>query len=499
MEMMEKIIFFFIILKVSFVHSNFAHNVVCYCKNNFYVYRPNTHLYCSSYDLDALIQGYELRDPPCSGSCFDYRCQIEEYTLSEYTGKLSGHYSDYYYPTKSECFNECPKFIDDNIKINRFCEVEYIVCYEGEIVQPVNTNIEYEISNLNEKNEQINTALNDECFTPTGNDCSWYRDCVAKRYDCSEVKKIPFHGIISGSNDFTPYSETHNYAIDYGEKFCKLYEENYASFSIKGKIWVDKVRKCLQLKLVDYIKPGSDVTCEELEKIAFESHTPCYLEPDGYRLSGICKLELKDWIQVFFTIKSAFFDQFSESVKGFFEVCIQGCGMNLLDIYDDETLALLGYISNPNGVMKKRSIKHNNYSMTQRIENSLLSLLKPYQVDIFVYINETQSSNTNMSFVVLINLAKQLFWVNRENWNSEKSRLEEIILNKKLFLSLKSNGTVSLYDQIMCKLNQDCRSNPNILTYNILKYDSKNYNKIFDNDSKKDYVEKHARFWRKHF
>jgi hypothetical protein len=36
-------------------------------------------------------------------------------------------------------------------------------------------------------------------------------------------------------NSFTPFVETHNYAIDYGEKYCKLYDETYDSFSREGK------------------------------------------------------------------------------------------------------------------------------------------------------------------------------------------------------------------------------------------------------------------------
>jgi hypothetical protein len=129
------------------------------------------------------------------------------------------------------------------------------------------------------------------------------------------------------------------------------------------------------VKLAPYIKPESDVTCEELEKIAFESHSPCYLEPDGIsgESSGICALGLKDWIQVFFTIKSAFFSEFSESIKGFFEVCIQCCGINLLEIYDDETLSLLGYMNRPIDFKKKRSINNDNYSLVVLIKNSLLS------------------------------------------------------------------------------------------------------------------------------
>lgn len=123
--------------------------------------------------------------------------------------------------------------------------------------------IEYEDEKkINEKNKLISN----DCYRPTGGDCSRYRNCVAKRYDCS---------------DGDPYTVTYNYAVEYGLVFCQLYDANYNSFSDEGKQWVDKVRKCLQTSLVPHIKPWSDVTCEELELIAFNSHTACYLKPDG--------------------------------------------------------------------------------------------------------------------------------------------------------------------------------------------------------------------------
>ena len=43
-----------------------------------------------------------------------------------------------------------------------------------------------------------------------------------------------------------------NYAIKYGEKFCQLYDKHYDSFSMKGKNWINQVRKCLQIELSKY-------------------------------------------------------------------------------------------------------------------------------------------------------------------------------------------------------------------------------------------------------
>jgi hypothetical protein len=215
-----------------------------------------------------------------------------------------------------------------------------------------------------------------------------------------------------------------------------------------------------------------DLTCEELEKIAFESHTPCYLEPEGiFGTSKICLLNIKDCLRVFWTIKSAFYGEFYESVKGFFEVCIQGCGKNILDIYDDETLAYLGYMreGEVDGTItikeykKKRSIIDNNEELAHFIENSLTDHLKSFKVDKFIYINDSEALNT---FVVLIELSEHS--LHDRKWL--KSQLENRILYKKLFFNLKSNGTVSPWDQLMCGLNLKCEEN--ILAFEIVKYES---------------------------
>ena len=54
--------------------------------------------------------------------------------------------------------------------------------------------------------EQITVAptnnLSPHCYSPRGDDCSWYRNCLEVRY--------PYKGTV------------HAYAIKYAEKFCNL-------------------------------------------------------------------------------------------------------------------------------------------------------------------------------------------------------------------------------------------------------------------------------------
>ncbi len=69
-----------------------------------------------------------------------------------------------------------------------------------------------------------------ECYSPSGDDCNWYRDCLEACYPCE------------GTED--------GYAIEFAKKFCDLYTERLSEFSSQGIMWIDGVRKCLQVVLV---------------------------------------------------------------------------------------------------------------------------------------------------------------------------------------------------------------------------------------------------------
>ena len=73
-------------------------------------------------------------------------------------------------------------------------------------------------------------ALN--CTQPSGNDCSWYRDCLETLNPCG----------------------TKGYAINYALKYCNKYEQNLDKFSPYGRKWVLSAKKCLQTKLASLIK-----------------------------------------------------------------------------------------------------------------------------------------------------------------------------------------------------------------------------------------------------
>ena len=65
------------------------------------------------------------------------------------------------------------------------------------------------------------------CQSPSGSDCNWYKDCLEATYPCSGTDA--------------------SYAVDFGEKFCRLYNDNYDWLSSTGRRWVDAARRCLQV------------------------------------------------------------------------------------------------------------------------------------------------------------------------------------------------------------------------------------------------------------
>lgn len=110
------------------------------------------------------------------------------------------------------------------------------------------------------------------CSSPKKNDCSFYLECVEKKFSCG----------VSG------------YPQSYGYRFCQKFN-NFSGFSEMGDKWVTETMLCLQRRLLpfvadDYIAPANG--CEILEKWSFDSHAACYTEHNH----SFCFLGPKDII-----------------------------------------------------------------------------------------------------------------------------------------------------------------------------------------------------------
>lgn len=143
----------------------------------------------------------------------------------------------------------------------------------------------------------LTTPLPRGCNSPSGDSCDWYGNCLERKYPCE--------------------NDSNAYAIRFAERFCRLYDERYSSFSATGQKWVNAVRKCLQVELAPLLRSFSKPTCQKIREEAFASHTPCYLYPDKDAPS-VCDLSCFDFFKIFFTIKESFveMDTAGESFKG---------------------------------------------------------------------------------------------------------------------------------------------------------------------------------------
>ena len=143
------------------------------------------------------------------------------------------------------------------------------------------------------------------CYVPSGDNCGWYRACLEKVHPCQNHEA--------------------SYAISYGERFCKLYEESYKSFSILGQKWIDNVRRCLQLQLVPYVRNfGQQTSCDTIKDDAFKSHACCYSAGDSCSTQtgapSVCDIPPKDWARIIFTIKGSLGDEFLNTMKSAVQV-----------------------------------------------------------------------------------------------------------------------------------------------------------------------------------
>ena len=137
-----------------------------------------------------------------------------------------------------------------------------------------------------EEYTQSDLILPSECYSPSGTNCGWYENCLERKYQCR------------GTED--------GYAMEFATKFCNLYNEHFAEFSVEGQTWVDAVRKCLQVSLVPIIRPWCSKTCKEIKQTAFVSHVSCYVLPNkGDPSISMCNLGLTDLYNVIWTIKSS--------------------------------------------------------------------------------------------------------------------------------------------------------------------------------------------------
>ena len=143
-----------------------------------------------------------------------------------------------------------------------------------------------------------------ECYSPAGDSCYWYRNCFEKRILCKP----------SGNA----------YVIRYAERFCRVFEEQKAKISPDARKWMEAVRKCQQVAMVPLLRDSEALTCNEIKEKALASYTQCYLNP-GEGAKSICDVHCWQHFKIFWAIKGSFLklDTAWESLKGLWNIGAQ--------------------------------------------------------------------------------------------------------------------------------------------------------------------------------
>ncbi|XP_025086980.1 uncharacterized protein LOC112559789 [Pomacea canaliculata] len=143
------------------------------------------------------------------------------------------------------------------------------------------------------------SSLPSKCYSPSGADCSWYRDCLEMEFSCA------------GGRD--------NYAMAYSEHLCTIYKTKKHLLTESGQRWLNATNACLQAELVPMLQPFRNLTCEDVKSRACKTQALCYLNP-YLDYPSVCELQPADVWTVFWTIRDAFRSHFVESIFGLMKV-----------------------------------------------------------------------------------------------------------------------------------------------------------------------------------
>jgi hypothetical protein len=164
---------------------------------------------------------------------------------------------------------------------NYLCMQEYYDISYGEIYSDCRCRTQdLSLVDLNQ------TQIDDKCYRNSAKECSWYKDCLQKRYGC--------------------LTSQHNGALRFQEKFCHLHDKMRDSLSVQANEWFGEVKNCLLDKLSPMIRPWRKENCSDIDTIALESLKTCYLKPNLNMDLSICQLDCKNWWLIFREIKRFF-------------------------------------------------------------------------------------------------------------------------------------------------------------------------------------------------
>lgn len=92
--------------------------------------------------------------------------------------------------------------------------------------------------------------------------------------------------------------------LEFGEYFCSHFDQHYEIFDELGRRWFKAVHACLQVALVDLLRPFLTPTCEDIKTRASNLYSRCYIRPSDLAPS-LCDIGLTNWWRVLATVYAA--------------------------------------------------------------------------------------------------------------------------------------------------------------------------------------------------
>ena len=204
--------------------------------------------------------------------------------ISRYIGEQwSTCVSDVYIRQKSKGRHGCAR--GQAICIYQ-CMLEVHDANFGEVAKPCTCSTIDEENTPALKTVKPPPALPSWCLSPTGTDCSWFKTCLERRFSCGTKFKREI--------------------IKFAEEMCGLYLNPYSDLSRSGSMWINGVRKCLQVALVPTLREwhkANRQSCKSLTKHAISSYSHCFYSPFPTTIPAICKLPLKDLWRIFWHLR----------------------------------------------------------------------------------------------------------------------------------------------------------------------------------------------------
>ena len=151
----------------------------------------------------------------------------------------------------------------------------------------------------------IITRSIDQCnaLSKLEKNCEFYFDCLEENYQCGPK----------------------GYPVGYGGKYCTRFLQYYGEFSEKGQKWIESTLVCLKKALIEEITIRKTQTCQNINKVAFDSHPNCYVA------SGFCEYVLSNPINAAKSLTKVFQIQDFLSITALKQIIVTAgkCGQNL--------------------------------------------------------------------------------------------------------------------------------------------------------------------------